>query len=334
VSVFHSVYGLRIRSNRPIPGLVPESEPAVVDLTVHLEQGRDRLASPSETLGTGEWTDERDDQGWRMWRTDRGHYRICYSDGTDFVIGPGGTSISATWNEPLTLEDTATYLLGPVLRRVLGLRGVLCLHGSAVVIDGGAVVLAGPRGAGKSTTAAALAARGMPVLSDDLVALVPNGHEFLVQPGYRLVRLWPDVSEAVCGRAGALPLLTPNWDKRFLALTDEIFAPAPVPLSAIYLLSDARSDDDAPLTEAVAARDALMGLVANSRSEAPHDSSLLANEYRLLGRVRQAVSIRRLVPHESLGRLQRLCDVIEQDVRATASGLASVASVANAGALL
>jgi hypothetical protein len=200
---------------------------------------------------------------------------------------------------------------------------VLCLHASAIVIDGRAVVLAGPRGSGKSTTAAAFAARGMPVLSDDLVALSPCGEAFLVQPGYRLLRLWPDVSEALCGRADALPLLTPNWDKRFLALSEQTFAPAPAPLSLIYLFDQARAGEEAPFIEPVSPRDALIGLITNSRSHAPLNSSLLANEYRILGRVRQAVTIRRLVPHERLDRLQHLCDVVEQDVHAVVSRFAT-----------
>jgi hypothetical protein len=297
-----------------------ENEPAGIDVAVRLEQvSTRREAWPPEVDATGGWTDESPEQGWRMWRLDDGYYRIAYADGTDFIINAEGTTISATWHDPLTVDDTATYLLGPVLRRVLGLRGVLCLHASAIVIDGRAVVLAGQRGAGKSTTAAALAARGMPVLSDDLVALLPCGEKFLVQPGYRLLRLWPDVSEALCGRADALPCLTPNWDKRFLALSEQTFAPSPVPLSAIYLFDQARAGEDAPFADTLSPRDALIGLITNSRSHAPLNSSLLANEYRMLGRVRQAVTIRRLVPHESLDRLQRLCDVIEQDVHAAVS---------------
>jgi hypothetical protein len=309
-----------------------ESQPAAIDVDVHLQEAPcDPKPWPPEAPAIGEWSDESDEQGWRMWRLDQGHYRICYADGTDFIINSAGTSVSATWNDPLTPEDTATYLLGPVLRRVLNLRGVLCLHASAIVLDGRAVVIAGPRGAGKSTTAAAFAARGVRVLSDDLVALSPLADAFLAQPGYRLVRLWPDVSQAVCGRADALPCLTPNWDKRFLALTEQTFAPVPAPLAAIYLLGDARAGEDAPFAEGVSARDALMSLVANSRSYAPLDPSRLADEYRMLGRVRQAVRIRRLVAHESLDRLQRLCDVIEQDVYAAASGLATVDCAGNAG---
>src|SRR5437762_799646 len=63
------------------------------------------------------------------------YYRFCYADKTEFVIDEAGTEIWADWVEPLTLEDTATYLLGPIMGFVMLLRGVVCLHASAVVID-------------------------------------------------------------------------------------------------------------------------------------------------------------------------------------------------------
>ena len=46
--------------------------------------------------------------------------------------------------------------------------------------------------AGKSTTAAAFAKLGYPVLSDDLLALSDTGGTWVVEAGYPGLRLWPD----------------------------------------------------------------------------------------------------------------------------------------------
>ena len=62
------------------------------------------------------------------------YYKFCYADETEFVVDKAGTEVWAAWREPLTLEDTATYLLGPVMGFVMLLRGVVCLHASAVAI--------------------------------------------------------------------------------------------------------------------------------------------------------------------------------------------------------
>src|SRR6185437_2076265 len=103
----------------------------------------------------------------------------------------------AAWREPLTLEDTSTYLLGPVMGFVMLLRGVVCLHASAVAIGEGAIALVGPAGSGKSTTAAAFAERGYRVLAEDVVTLDDRGYRFLLQPGYPCIRLWPAAVKAL-----------------------------------------------------------------------------------------------------------------------------------------
>jgi serine kinase of HPr protein (carbohydrate metabolism regulator) len=54
---------------------------------------------------------------------------------------------------------------------VLLLRGCISLHACAVAIDDRAVAIVGPAGAGKSTTAAALADQGYSILAEDVVTL-------------------------------------------------------------------------------------------------------------------------------------------------------------------
>ena len=122
-----------------------------------------------------------------------------YSDGAQFWLDHQGTRVWATWNAPLLLQDVATYLLGPVLGLLLRFRGVICLHASAVVLDDCAVAFVGSEGAGKSTTAAALARRNHAVISDDIVALAENEDRFLVLPAYPYLSLWSESAEMLFG---------------------------------------------------------------------------------------------------------------------------------------
>ena len=64
------------------------------------------------------------------------------------------------------------YLLGPVLGILLQQRGLLVLHGSAVSFNGGVAAFLGNSGWGKSTMAGALAKRGHPVVTDDIVGVL------------------------------------------------------------------------------------------------------------------------------------------------------------------
>ncbi len=121
----------------------------------------------------------------------------------------------------MTIEDAATYLLGPVLGLFLRLRGVTCLHASAVAFGGQAVAFVGSEGAGKSTTAAALALRGHAILSDDVVALAEHDGAFFVHPAYPYLCLWPESVESIYGSADALPRFSANYDKRCLSLRNK-----------------------------------------------------------------------------------------------------------------
>ena len=128
------------------------------------------------------------------------------------------------------------------------LRGIVCLHASAVAIGDEVIALLGPAGSGKSTTAAAFAARGYSILAEDVVTLDDRGDHFLVRPGYPCIRLWPASVKALYGSETHLPKLTPNWDKCYLDLSDN-FQKEPLRLAAIYHLSERRHDAVAPFIQ-------------------------------------------------------------------------------------
>lgn len=255
-----------------------------------------------------------------VWRL-RDYFHLRYADGTQFVVDNAGTRVWATWpTGTLTLEDTATYLLGPVMGFVLLLRGCVSLHACAVAVDGGALALVGPAGSGKSTTAAAFAERGYAILAEDVVTLQDRGAEFLVQPGYPSIRLWPSSVEALYGATATLPRLTPTWDKCYLDLTQEKyeFQRQPLPLAAIYLLGE-RQDDRAPLVGKIASTERLMSLVANTYATYLMDKSMRAREFEMLGRVLESLPIKRVTPHSDPARIGELCQTIIEDFRCIAS---------------
>lgn len=323
----YPVYGLWLKSDRPIPGLQEIATTAAAD--VHVWLGR----QPSD------WDDwKRPRQRWfvsspdgdteastlTVWRVNEGDwYHLCYADGTEFFVNRSGTEVWTTWLEAATLEDTATYLLGPVLGFVLRLRGVICLHASGVAIGDRAIAFLGPPRAGKSTTVACFAARGCPVLTDDVVALVDLGAVFQMQPGYPHLRLWPSSVELLYGSAQALPRLTPKdginswWDKRDLDLRahGHAFQQQPLPLAAVYLLDDNANARQTPHIEPVPVHAGLMTLVANTYVNYLLDSQARAREFDLLGRLVANVPLRRVCHYKELRSVTQLCDALLDDFR-------------------
>ena len=308
-------------ANRPIPG-VPSSETATDDIRIVFgslpvwlhEVGE----AQSETSYIADYTDECGSPVLCVFRLLEGqYYRFCYADGTEFVVDHAGTQIWAEWPEPLTLEDATTYLLGPIMGFVMLLRGVVCLHASAIAIGSDAIALLGPAGAGKSTTAAAFAERGFSILAEDVVTLDDRGDQFMVRPGYPCIRLWPASVKALYGSELHLHKLTPNWDKCYLDLTErpKNFQRQPLPLAAIYLLGERCDDAAAPFTEPLDRAEGLMSLVANTYATKLMDKDMRAREFELLTRLFLHIPLRRVTPHADPARIAELCESILADFK-------------------
>jgi hypothetical protein len=140
-------------------------------------------------------------------------------------------------------ESTITHLiLDHAVPRLLSLTpGFVVFHASAVQVHGGVIAVLGKSGQGKSTLAASFAAQGHPLLTDDcLVVRWDEGAEqWLAQPSYQSVRLWPD-------SVGALGLAESDLrefagyssKKRTGREVDFHFASAGAPLAACFVLPD------------------------------------------------------------------------------------------------
>jgi hypothetical protein len=242
-------------------------------------------------------------------------FQLSYHDGTRFLVDGAASRLWGAWLPPLTIEDVSTYLLGPVLGFVVRRRGVLALHASSVCLSGNALILCGSTGAGKSTTAAALALRGLPLLTDDIAPVKEDNGSLYVEPGYPRACLWPDAVGMLLGEPEALPRITPTWEKCFLAL-DGVrgrFAAEKQPLKIVYLFAPRVDEADAPRIEELLMRDALVGLVQNTYMNWLLDRNQRAAELDALTTLVRNVPLRRIVPHADPERLGALCELILED---------------------
>lgn len=238
----YRLYGLTVTSNVAIAGLTATAAPSP-DLHIHLEAEAEPF--PPLPLANPYYQSPAHDHNGQptltVWtNTSESEYWFRYGDGTTFWLTLSPPQIRATWPAPLTLEDTVTYLVGPVLAFLLRWQGILCLHGSVVQMGAGAIAFVGAAGAGKSTTAAFLSQAGYPVLSDDVV-VIHQPQSPHVAPGYPRLRLWRSSVELLYGTPDALPRIVPThptWDKQYLDLSQssQQFQPEPVPLRRIYIL--------------------------------------------------------------------------------------------------
>ena len=303
-----------------LPGLPVERNSAAVDVQIQLKDWTKfpvTSCEPVEFFYTS--LDPVDGQpNLRVGMLAGGDYfGFFYNDGVRFAVERRGHEVWADWPENYTLEDACTYLLGPVIGFVLRLRGITCLHASAVAVAKHAIALVGFPGAGKSTTAAAFARCGFSVIADDVVALAEEGEKFLVQPGYPRVNLWSDSVRALFGSEEALPQITPTWEKRYMALGDSgpSFAAQPLPLGAIYFLGEREPALAAPVIEVVAGSNALAELVANTYVNYLLGRDMRSREFDVLGRVVNGIPIRRVRAQADPSAVFNLCEAIAADAR-------------------
>jgi hypothetical protein len=325
---FYSGFGLQLAANRAVPGLTPIGPCVNPDTRIWF------LRAPALPAGTPEEPYYRSpflEQGQpalTVWSLDRGAFlRWRYSDGTEFVVARSGSDVWVSWASSSTLEDAVTYLLGPIASLVLRLRGVTSLHASAVAIGDRAIALLGPPHCGKSTTAAMFGRMGYPVLTDDVAPLVARNGAIRVEPTYPQLRLWPDSVAMLCGHRDALPPLTPNWDKRALALGAQ-FQPHPLPLAAVYVLGE-RRPGAAARVEGLRGHEALATLAANTCVNYLLTPSMRAREFGVLTRLASTVPVRRILPPAQEDSVTTLCSHILEDYSAIEEATAAVAARAS-----
>lgn len=305
------IHGLVLRAAVTLPGLPSaDTEGADVELELvgHLAtplaaRPRYRSDTPGDPTSRVEIFDTAD-----------GHTFFRYGDGTMFEVAhhTRPATIRAAIAPGQTVEDLTAYLYGPVLGFILRAWGRLALHASCVRIGETAVLLAGDSGAGKSTTAAALAARGVRVLSDDLTALSTgsDGHP-LAWPSFDHLRLWSDAERIVLGDSGRLERITPTWDKRRYPLMGDEFVAEPCPVSSIVVL-EPRADRPDAVARAVAPAQALITLATLTYANYLLDTTMRATELAQLGALVRDVPVHSIAASSDSDGIGDLCDVITQ----------------------
>lgn len=255
----YAVFGGRLRSPLALDGLRPLPPEGAPHWRLRID-GAPPAPAPAGAPAA-EWSDgdlrvrlARVPAGWRLAYDDTGTYDVS-ADGARWTWHPGPRA---------PRELVQADLLGRVLALALAARGALPLHGAAVTVGGRGIVLLGPKHAGKSTLAAALAAGGARLVADDMAA-VDGGAAPRLLPGAPLLRLWHDAADHL--RAAGLGGVPIQGTKQTLAdLPPERVEPRPAPLDALYLLGAPLPADGAPVVRApLAPRDAVVALLAHAK---------------------------------------------------------------------
>jgi hypothetical protein len=216
----YSVFGLRVRSEIPLPELF-EADSGEADVTIRLGP----VGAPAET-----------ERGLHPVAGDLlfvepevGRYRIA-----------GGSEIVVEANPGVPERNLRLFLLGSAFGALLHQRGLLPLHANAVEIAGKAVAFMGPSGAGKSTLAAWFHDHGYRIIADDVcvVGFDDYGQPY-VAPGLPRLRLWAEALALMGRESSGLArsyVGTRQLDKFDVPIDPASAAKSDTALAGLYLL--------------------------------------------------------------------------------------------------
>ena len=211
------MFGLRVEADLALPELKAVTDPAAIDVRIRrsevpcILQGNEAAAFRFAA-----------DEALLSWR-DVGAFRVLGRDLVEYKP-----------REDVDAALVSLPLLGPVMGVLLERRGLLTLHGSAVALSAGVAVFLGDKGAGKSTTAAALIRAGKSLLTDDIVA-IDCGSTPVLYPAYPQVKLTHEASGAIAVAAELMDRPHPAFEKNRLRLNAP-FDPSPQrPRAALVL---------------------------------------------------------------------------------------------------
>jgi hypothetical protein len=163
-------------------------------------------------------------------------YRFHIDEVGDYCVRTGREIVVAT-KPDAGARETRLFLLGSAWGALCYQRGILALHTSVVQVGDHAIAFCGATGAGKSSVAAWLNARGYRLICDDLCCFDFGDGTPRVFPGAPRLKLWRDALVALGHSTDGLERDHFRLDKFYTDLTAALTQkPRSMPLRAIYLL--------------------------------------------------------------------------------------------------
>ncbi|HVP05121.1 MAG TPA: hypothetical protein VMT90_05535 [Dehalococcoidia bacterium] len=245
------------------------------------------------------------------WDGDRYHWH--YPGLANYLVPPDGARIY--WApESENLADIAAAAAGPVLGFALQLQGLVCLHGSAVVHEGKAYALVAPSTFGKSTTAAALMARGCKLLTDGCIALDASGPEVTVLPGPATMKLVPEtLSRLYPGTEWEKSPRLASWLEKRVVTAHDLGGTydEPAPLASISVLLPALPERDVEVKR-LTGPEALLRLIGNSYNarQLAREPELQGRQMEVFSRIVEQTQVNAVLAPRSLDRLGELTGAI------------------------
>jgi hypothetical protein len=178
----YQAYGLRLRSDFPLPGMTPHPADGLPLLQLDLRTPAELTNLWSGAPGEPTWTGTLGDgQPLTIEHGLDGDVLFTYGERARFRLDATMTRLHCA--PSLAGPDWQRALIGKVLPTIGVIRGYETLHAGVVDSPEGIVAIAAPSGTGKSTLLVELLRRGWPLFADDALTLDDDDGTVLGHPG-------------------------------------------------------------------------------------------------------------------------------------------------------
>ena len=220
------VSGLGVASELALPGLIASESGLPQGPDVTIRAGAVPAALEDAEASGPNWQLTRD----RFLLEVPGVIRMLLTGGREILFEPEHGS---------SAHEAAIFISSTGFGILLHQRGRIVLHASAVRVRDSAVLFCGPSGAGKSTLAAALVGAGYDLVTDDFcgISVHADGAPW-VEPDGRQLKLWQNAIDRLSLAERRAEPVRPAIEKYYVE--PRAATAAALPLSAIYVLRDAR----------------------------------------------------------------------------------------------
>ena len=284
------LYGLHIRSQWRLP--CPEqNDPGLPE--VKLLEGHPSLFSEPNLEAKGATNTKA---FFHYAPLQDGSTYIRWSGLFEFLISSDGHSIIGHSLNNATLESFLNYLLGQTLSFAMLKQGIEPLHSTVVMVNHAAVGFIADCGYGKSSLGASFLQAGYPLLTDDLLILKEDNGCFIAYPGFPRIKLFPRVAKKLLGEKVEGFPMNNLTSKLILPLNRHQFAPTPMPLRSIYVLTPPASGlrSKKVTIRRLPQRRAFLSLLKNTFNTKVTEPERLKRQFTFFTQVVSKVSIKTL----------------------------------------
>ena len=315
---FYQLYSKVISSDFSIPGayeIPPDNAP---DLVIRLKRSTLK-AKNFHLLYTSIHSTDSGDPLFKFFESDD-QFVFSYPGLADYALVKDLTEIHIHLHQNSEQKDVLYFLLkGAILTLWLNLSNIICLHSSAITIEGKAIGFIGQSLAGKSTIAEYSLSKGVQLVSDDILAINPK---FLhggncVMPSIPLLKTRNITQFNNYASNTELPINCPGKKERLidiLKVSRSSWQPDPLPLKKLYILDRQSPNFGIPKVQELSANEKLVSLIVNTQAGLVFEKSdQLRPRMTELSMLVMSVPIVLLSYSSGLDKLEELMCFIKQD---------------------